>query len=161
MAGSERRGVGAADAELFRGRPYVVTPRSPADLETRQARELLGWISAIGAKTIIIPSNEHDRLVAYASHLPQLASTALAALLASKSPESAQVAGPGLIDTTRLALSSYELWRDILLTNQPAIHEALTGYIEKLEEIRGRLESGDLEREFECGAGFAGRIRKR
>src|SRR5450432_2944248 len=81
MAGREQRGVEAADPGLFRGRPYVLTPRSEAELHTPQARDFVDWIERIGAFTVILSPAEHDRIVAYTSHLPQLASTGLAALL--------------------------------------------------------------------------------
>ncbi len=81
MAGRERRGVEAAEADLFQGRPYVLTPRSPSELESPTAREFLGWIPRIGSFPVILKPDEHDRIVAFTSHLPQLASTALAATL--------------------------------------------------------------------------------
>ena len=81
MAGRERRGVEAAEADLFQGRPYVLTPRSASELESAAAREFLGWIPRIGSFPVILSAEEHDRTVAFTSHLPQLASTALAAML--------------------------------------------------------------------------------
>ena len=71
MAGKESRGVEQADADLFRGRPYVLTSRDP---------ELESWIERIGARLVVMTAEEHDRLVAVTSHLPQLISTALASV---------------------------------------------------------------------------------
>src|ERR1019366_2825738 len=110
MAGKELRGAAAADPDLFRGRPWVLT--EAVDHPFRE------WIARFGAREIILDPAEHDRLVAWSSHLPQLTSTALAAVLNDRPPDAAMVAGPGLIDSTRLALSSFDLWKDILETNQ-------------------------------------------
>ena len=106
MAGKESRGVEHADADLFRGRPYVLTSREP-QLET--------WIERFGARLVILDPAEHDRQVAFVSHLPQLLSTTLAACCGE--PEEEQVAGPAAADLTRLALSPYDIWRDIFATN--------------------------------------------
>ena len=62
---------------IFKGRPYVLTPADPAELETPIAQEFIGWLDKIGAKTLILGAEEHDYLVAYSSHLPQLASQSI------------------------------------------------------------------------------------
>jgi prephenate dehydrogenase len=156
MAGKETRGAHAAEAGLFRDRPYILTP---GELETEPALQLRSWLTKIGARIVILGADEHDRLVAFSSHLPQLASTALASAIAEVSPGSARVAGPGLIDSTRLALSSYELWRDIVSTNHEPIVEALSAYIVKLEHLRENLRSRELQQEFEAASAFARRLR--
>jgi prephenate dehydrogenase len=148
MAGKELRGVGAADAELFRDRPWVLT----SDLD----HPLRKWIAAFGAHEIILDAAQHDRMVAWSSHLPQLASTALAAVLRDQAPEAAQTAGPGLLDSTRLAMSSFDLWRDIIETNQAQISAALDAYIGKLQALRA-----DYETEFAKGGEFARSLRER
>ncbi|HWF07862.1 MAG TPA: prephenate dehydrogenase/arogenate dehydrogenase family protein [Bryobacteraceae bacterium] len=147
MAGKEQRGVAAAEADLFRGRPWVLT--SPIDHEFRK------WIAAFGAREIILDAGQHDRLVAWSSHLPQLASTALASAIGAAAPEAGAVAGPGLLDSTRLAMSAYDLWRDILETNSAEVSAALDAYIAKLQTLRA-----DFETEFRKGAEFARSIRK-
>lgn len=148
MAGKELRGAAAADADLFRGRTWVLTK----DID----HPLRNWIATFGAREIILDAAEHDRLVAWSSHLPQLASTALAAVLDDRAPEAAKVAGPGLIDSTRLALSSFDLWRDILETNRVEVSAALNAYIEKLQML-----SQDFEKEFARGSEFARSLRQR
>ena len=160
MAGKETRGVQSADGRLFTDRPYALTPASPDELETPAATSFIAWLKRIGARPVVIGAEEHDRLVAFSSHVPQLISTALAAALAESAPDAARVAGPGLIDATRLALSSYDLWRDILATNTGAIEEALTTYITKLEHVRDNLRTRQLQDEFANGAGFARRLRE-
>jgi prephenate dehydrogenase len=159
MAGREQRGVEAAEAGLFEGRPYVLTPQSQPELETRNARELLDWIARIGAFQVVLDPQEHDRIVAYTSHLPQLASTGLAALLNGREEPQSRVFGPALVDSTRLALSSFDVWGDILATNRTPIDEALRAYIAKLEEFRQSLDSPAMRSQFERGAHLAGQIR--
>ena len=160
MAGKEKRGVAEADADLFRGRTYVLTPHDPAVLGTPAAAEFLEWLTRIGALPVILSAEEHDRIVAFTSHLAQLASTALAATVAEQAGDHLAVAGPGLADTTRLALSSFEVWRDILATNSPSIEQALTAYIIKLEHLRDNLRTREIESEFEIASALAATLRK-
>jgi prephenate dehydrogenase len=159
MAGRERRGVEAAEADLFLGRPYILTPQAPGDLDQPAARAFLDWIPRLGSFPVIMTAEQHDRTVAFTSHLPQLASSALAALLDTREEATTSVYGPGLIDSTRLALSSFEIWGDIFDTNRDAIRMALESYIAKLEEFRGALDSPALRRGFDAGARFAARLR--
>jgi prephenate dehydrogenase len=150
MAGKESRGVEQADAELFRGRPYVLTSRDP-DLES--------WIERIGARLVVMTAEEHDRLVAVTSHLPQLISTALASVIGAQ-PDAAKVAGPAAVDLTRLALSPYDIWRDIFATNADSVDAALGVFIAKLEELRAALRSPEMERAFENAAAAAKALRR-
>jgi len=158
MAGKETRGAASADAGLFEGRTWVLTPDEPAELETAAAREFRGWLERIGAVVETLDSDEHDRVVSLTSHLPQLASTALASIVADV--RRLEVSGSGLADMTRLAGSSYDLWRDILATNSEHIERALADYIQKLEHMRENLRTRQLQQEFERGAALAGRLRR-
>ncbi len=160
MAGKEKRGVGEADADLFRGRTYVLTTDDPDALEMPLAQDFMAWIRRIGAVVVTMGATEHDRVVSFTSHLPQLAATALAATVAEQAGDKLAVAGPGLTDTTRLALSSFELWRDILATNSGPISEALTAYIAKLEHLRDNLRTREIEGEFEIAAALAATLRR-
>jgi prephenate dehydrogenase len=139
MAGKETRGVRQAEADLFQHRPYVLTGRDA---------ELEDWIERIGARLVVLTAEQHDRLVALTSHLPQLISTTLALLIAEE-PDAARVAGPAALEFTRLALSPYEIWRDILSTNAESIDAALGAFISRLESLRSKLRSPSLEGEFE------------
>jgi len=165
MAGRERRGVEAAESDLFQGRPYVLTPRSPADLDHPAAREFAAWIPRIGSFPVILGPEEHDRTVALTSHLPQLVSTALAALLEDRPDLQTRVCGPALLDSTRLALSSFDIWGDIFDTNRDALRLALESYIAKLQEfqtaLNGPLEAPSIRRGFDAGSRFAARLRDR
>src|SRR5664279_1781961 len=158
MAGKETRGATAADAGLFQGRTWVLTPDEPHELETPAARDFRGWLERIGARVVVADSDEHDRIVSLTSHLPQLASTALASVVADV--RRLEVSGSGLADMTRLAASSYDLWRDILATNSGHIDRALAHYIQKLEHMRENLRTRQLQQEFEHGAALAGRLRR-
>ena len=158
MAGKESRGAQAAEAGLFQGRPWVLTPDEPAELDTDAAGEFAEWLERIGARQVVLDAGEHDRLVAMTSHLPQLASTALAATLAGT--RGTEVSGSGLMDMTRLALSSYDLWRDILATNAEDIDRALAAYIQELEHVRENLRTRQLQEEFERGARLAEKLRR-
>lgn len=159
MAGREKRGVEAAEAGLFQGRPYVLTPRSKQELESPQARDFAAWIGRIGASVVLLSPEEHDQIVAFTSHLPQLASTALAALLEGREEPKSGVFGPALVDSTRLALSSYDIWGDILATNPDAIRTALMRYIAQLEEFSQALEPESMRNQFDRAARFAGQLR--
>jgi len=160
MAGKERRGVGEADADLFAGRTYILTPAEPHELDTPPAQEFREWLRRIGAKPFVLDAGAHDRIVSYTSHLAQLSSTALGATVAEHVAEDElAISGPGLHDSTRLALSSYDLWRDILATNTAAIDRALSDYIQKLEFIRQNLRTRELQQEFARAGKLAGRLR--
>jgi prephenate dehydrogenase len=149
MAGKQSRGVSHAEPDLFSRRPYVLTSR---DAELEQ------WIKRIGARLVIMDPQEHDRLVALTSHLPQLISLALAESIAGE-PEAARVAGPAAIDFTRLALSPYEIWRDIFLTNSQPIDAAIGEFIAKLEELRKILREPQIEKDFDRAARSAQALR--
>ena len=162
MAGKEKRGAAEADAGLFVGRTYVLTPSTPEELETATALEFLDWLQAIGAVTITLQPREHDRVVARTSHLPQLLSTALAVTLVGQleSADHLLVAGPGLVDTLRLAGSSYEIWGDILATNTTEIDAALAAFIAEIEELRASLGSERTEDAFRVANAFAARLKQ-
>jgi prephenate dehydrogenase len=111
---------------------------------------------------LILDAHEHDRLVALTSHLPQLASTALASAVHSQllSDEELKVSGPGFQDLTRLALSSWDIWSDIVRTNTALIDHALEVYIDKLTEIRKNLRTQRIGEEFVLAAEVASRVRR-
>jgi len=162
MAGKELRGAAAAEAGLFQGCTWVLTPDEPSELETPAARAFLDWLDRIGARLVALDCDEHDRVVAFTSHLAQLASTALASSVGENLSEERhlRVAGPGLRGMTRLALSSYDLWRDILATNTEHIDRALSRYVQKMEYIRDNLRTRQLQNEFARAADLAARLRK-
>ena len=110
-------------------------------------------IEKIGAKPMWIGAQQHDYAVGLASHLPQLAAVALASFLYDRLDENGlpiTLAGPGLRDSLRLAGSPYNTWRDIILTNREILSASLDLFARRLDEIRERLASRDLEADFDA-----------
>ncbi len=144
VAGKETTGAAAADPQLFIGRRVIITPSART---TPQALEKVAqlWL-ATGARIEQMPADVHDRILARASHLPQLVSSALGAALAEEQVDgryAAAFGAGGLRDTTRLALSSPEMWRDICLTNREAILDAMALFIASFENFRRAVQSAD------------------
>ncbi len=162
LAGKEKTGVEAADADLFKGAPWVLAPWQRAQLETAPARDFQDWIRKIGARIVVLDAEVHDQIVAWTSHLPQMAATALAATIADNldDPEDLSLSGSGLRDTTRLAESSYRLWRDICHTNSENLEGALDALIQKLQHMRENLRTRSLEEEFQRAAGLREKMRR-
>ncbi len=147
MAGKEKSGVEVSDADLFVGQPYVLTP-APG-FENPLAAEFRAWIERTGARLVEMPPEEHDAVVALTSHLPQLLSTSLALTLAAHpNPHIALVHGSGLLDMTRLAMSSPDLWQSIIATNQGEILRAIDAFSEHLQIVRKAVLSGDISTSF-------------
>lgn len=135
MAGSERSGPEAAHADLFEGTHFFLSPVSTTPVGAVETMKDL--VSAIGAIPQIIFPEDHDKLVAQISHLPQL----LSELLAEHTFANREFAGPGLKSMTRLAASPSHVWRDIFKTSGFLPHEARAF----MERLRVALES--LERD--------------
>ena len=136
MAGKETSGINEADADLFRGCVYCLTP---APCATPQAvRKLKKLVESIGARPFFIDAETHDNLVAGVSHLPMLLSAAfVTTTMKSRSwSEMAKLAAGGYRDFSRLASGNPEMNRDICLTNQEKIVEWLDRYIEVLKGYR-------------------------
>lgn len=124
MAGSERSGFAAATPDLFRGRIWVLVHAPTAAPQARVVARLAG---ALGARVKRMDAREHDRVVAFLSHVPQILSWALVRT-AGRDPVAARhldVAGPGFADMTRLSRSAQPLWRDILAENRREVARAL------------------------------------
>lgn len=162
MAGKASRGVAEASGDLFDGRTYVFTPSSPSEMDTPEARAFIELVGRTGARVAVMTAEEHDRTVAFTSHLPQLLSTALSSMLADELADnrSLEVAGPGLLDMTRLGMSDFDLWRDIVNTNVSEIDHALSVYIDKLTEIRHNLQTPNLGHEFRAAQEMSYRLRR-
>lgn len=163
MAGKESSGVEHADADLFRGRRYILSPLSGGSPTSPLRIEFENWIDAIGATRVVMDAETHDRTVAYTSHLPQLLSTTLGGLLVSAAaPEEPwRVAGPGLDDMLRLSGSGYHVWSDILETNQDFILEALQSYRGQLDGTIAALTDKTLQSCFAEGTKAFYKVRHR
>ena len=151
MAGKETTGVDSADADLFINARYALTPFSRHHLDPPVVREFVDWLDKIGARTMILDAEVHDEIVAWTSHLPQLVSTALAVAVMEnvRVPEDLELSAGGLRDASRLADSSYRVWRDICHTNTENIEQALTVMAQAIEHTRDNLKSRELEHLFE------------
>ena len=155
MAGKERGGAKLADANLFRGAMWLFTPDPKAQLSTRGAELVKDWralVVAMGAKTLDLDPVRHDDLVAWVSHLPQFAATALSALLEEEvgdAPELKDVGGRALREMTRLGASPFSMWRDIAHTNTEAVERALLALEQRLAHLRENLRTPGLRDEFE------------
>ena len=148
MGGAARGGFQAARPDLFKGRPWIFTPEG--DAAGAAIDRLSAFATALGAQPRIMAAAEHDALLAFLSHLPQLTASALMAVVGSGAGDALSLAGRGLVDTTRLAASPPGIWQDIAATNAPEIRRALDALIERLAELRDDLEDGTaLQRIFE------------
>jgi prephenate dehydrogenase len=141
MTGSAESGFDASRADLYQG-ARVWTVAHPS-AEPRAARLHALW-KALGARPAAIEAVEHDRLMAVASHLPQLVANALASVLAQHDVTPEQL-GPGGTDMTRLAASSPEMWRDIFEHASPDLAAALRALAEASGRMADLIEGGDLD----------------
>ena len=151
MAGRELSGIAHADAELFRGNTYALI-RAASEQENPRVSAFVKILEKIGARPLWLGAPQHDYAVGLASHLPQLAAVALAGFLYDRLDENGlpiTLAGPGLRDSLRLAGSSYATWRDIVLTNQEVLSAALDLFARRLDDLRERLASRELEGDFD------------
>jgi len=152
MAGRELSGFAQSDADLFEKASYALIGPAQEDRDPRVAA-FTKILEKIGARPLWLGAQQHDYAVGLASHLPQLTAVALGSFLYDRLDENGlpiTLAGPGLRDTLRLAGSSYATWRDIVLTNKEILSAALDLYARRLEELRDRLGSRDLEADFDA-----------
>jgi prephenate dehydrogenase len=137
MGGSERSGPEHASPSVLDGIVWVVSASAVSDPE--RVESLDAWIESLGARPVRMPADRHDRLVAFVSHLPQVASTALMSLAAieeADEPEILLLAAGGFRDLTRLAASDARLWSSILLANRDQIGHAIDLYVDRLRSLR-------------------------
>jgi len=142
MAGGARGGAENARADLFHGRPWILTP--PSDHRPEAIGRLESFVVGLGASPHVMTPELHDRFVGAVSHLPQLTASALMHVVGTLAGDAGlEVAGPGLLDTTRLATSPPEIWKDVAATNQDILREALDALIRSLTDLRDGLDKGD------------------
>jgi prephenate dehydrogenase len=152
MAGKESGGAALAEAELFRGATWLFTPVAEGGA---LAAEWRGWVARFGAVGRDLEPEAHDEVCAWVSHLPQMLSTALAALLEDTfagDPEKLAavqaIGGRALRETTRLGASPYSMWRDVALTNTGPIAASLHALEQRLTHLRENLRTPELREEF-------------
>jgi len=152
MAGKEMSGVDYADADLFQKAVWFLTPLPGQNLNDGLLAEFSGWIDQIGSRIAMLPAEEHDRLCAWISHVPQMISTALAAALVEEFGDEAPLlpaGGRALREMTRISASPYSMWRDIAISNKPNLERALGKVEQRLAHIRENLATRQLAEEFE------------
>lgn len=141
MAGGEQSGPLAASANLFEGSVCIITPLTNTFPESKGLITRM-W-RALGARVVSMTPQAHDRTVARISHMPHLAAAAMLGVL---DDTDAGLCGKGLLDTTRVASGSPELWLDICKTNREQIGAALADYIRLLQAMADALADGNLGR---------------
>lgn len=152
LGGAPRGGLEHARADLFQNRPWLFTPTTDAAGETLD--RLRQFVEALGARPHVMTPAEHDRLLAFISHLPQLTASALMHVVGSAAgADGLALTGRGLADTTRLASSPVTIWRDICASNADQIGVALDLLIAELEQLRDGLEGDEsVDKVFESAA---------
>jgi prephenate dehydrogenase len=167
MAGRELSGITHATADLFKETTYALIGNnsssapeplsqperdlSPSGRDPR-VNAFVKILQKIGARPLWLGAQQHDYAVGLVSHLPQLAAVALGTFLYDRLDENGlpiTLAGPGLRDSLRLAGSPYSVWRDIILTNREVLSASLDLFARRLDELRERLNSRELESDFD------------
>jgi prephenate dehydrogenase len=144
MGGSERSGPEHATASVVDGIIWVVAPTETTDAGAIDRLE--AFVQTIGARPVRLTPERHDRLVAFVSHLPQIASTSLMGLAATEEadePDILLLAAGGFRDLTRLASSNPGLWSEILLANRDQVTRAIDLYVERLRALRGQIDAAE------------------
>ncbi|MFE0046491.1 prephenate dehydrogenase [Streptomyces albireticuli] len=161
MAGRERSGPLAATADLFEGRPWVLTPTRDTDTEVLNlALELVALCRAV---PVVMDADAHDRAVALVSHTPQLVSSMVAARLRDADETAVRLCGQGIRDVTRIAASDPRMWIDILSANPGPVADVLAAVAADLEgTVRAlrALDSGDADRREDGAAGIEDVLRR-
>jgi prephenate dehydrogenase len=149
MAGKELGGAMLAEAKLFDGAMWLFTPMRPE--MAAMEKQWRGWVGCFGSRTLDMDAARHDEMCAWVSHLPQMLSTALAALLEERfgdAPEISAIGGRALRETTRLGASPYSMWRDVAMTNTEPIADTLLALEQRLQHVRENLRTPELRDEF-------------
>ena len=151
LAGREVSGLAHADADLFGNCVYAFIGREGKKNDAI-AQAFVDLARRIGARPVWVGAEQHDYAVGLSSHLPQLLAVALASFLYDRLDENGlpiTLAGPGLRDTLRLAGSAYSTWRDIVLTNREYLATALDLFARRIDDLRERLATRELEADFD------------
>jgi prephenate dehydrogenase len=155
MAGKESGGAALAEPTLFRDAIWLFTPLDGQSEPSPLEQEWRALVAGFGARTLDLAPERHDELCAWVSHLPQMLSTALAALLEDtfgadpkSRDEIAAIGGRALRETTRLGASPYSMWRDVALSNTEPIAATLLALEQRLQHLRENLRTHELREEF-------------
>jgi len=142
LGGAARGGIEHARADMFTHRPWLFTPTATGD--SHALEKLQAFATGLGSVPRILPPDDHDRLLALISHLPQLTVSALMHVVGEAAGEDGlALSGRGLQDTTRLASSPAGIWKEVCATNADEVGSALDALIAVLTQLRGDLQTGD------------------
>lgn len=168
MAGSELQGLDGADAQLFRGAVWVLTPSATTSDDTFE--RVANVVRSLGAEVLVLRPEEHDRLVAVTSHLPHLTAATLMSLADERADDHAAVmrlAAGGFRDMTRVASGHPTIWLDICRENRDAIVDAVDAMVAGLTKMRRIVAESDdsallevLRTAREARANLPGRVRE-
>jgi prephenate dehydrogenase len=140
LGGAARGGIDHARPDMFTGRPWLFTPTRRPTRRRSKARSIR---AGLGAVPQALSPEEHDRLLAFISHLPQLTVSALMHVVGEAArDEGLKFSGRGLQDTTRLASSPADIWKETCATNADEIGSALDALISVLRQLRADLQTG-------------------
>ena len=153
MAGKEFGGAALAEAGLFQGAMWLFTPLD--DVVTEHEGEWRRWVQRMGCRMMDLDPARHDRICAWVSHLPQMASTAMSAMFEdefAQAPELAEefrlIGGRALREMTRLGASPYSMWRDVAQTNTEPLAATIFALEQRLAHLRENLRTPELREEF-------------
>lgn len=143
MAGSQRRGAAFATPTLFDGRTWAYVPHHDPGLAGRAFR----WLATLGGLPLAIEPGEHDRIVAYGSHLPQILAWIYARRASERDGENGRrLAGAAARELLRLGTAEWDMWPDVLRNNARNVVPELRGLGAALLEAADWLGAGELER---------------
>jgi len=149
MAGKESGGAALGEAALFQNAMWLFTPadktQTPVEAEWRSA------VEKFGCCTMDLDAERHDVLCAWVSHLPQMVSTAMSALLEDEfgdAEDMRAIGGRALREMTRLGASPYSMWRDVAMSNTKPIADTLLALEQRLAHLRENLKTPELRDEF-------------
>lgn len=141
LGGAARGGIEHARPDMFTGRPWLFTPAEGHDSQALE--KLMAFASGLGSVPQTLSPDDHDRLLAFISHLPQLTVSALMHVVGQAAREEGlDLSGRGLQDTTRLASSPAGIWKEVCATNADEVGSALDALIAVLQQLRADLETG-------------------
>jgi prephenate dehydrogenase len=141
LGGAARGGIEHARPDMFTGRPWLFTPAEGHDSQALE--KLMAFASGLGSVPQRLSPDDHDRLLAFISHLPQLTVSALMHVVGQAAREEGlDLSGRGLQDTTRLASSPAGIWKEVCATNADEVGSALDALIAVLQQLRADLETG-------------------
>jgi prephenate dehydrogenase len=145
MCGKSTSGLAHASADLFRNKPFVLTP--PGHTSVRALAIAYELVERVGGRLLVMSAEHHDQLAALISHLPYAAAVALVrTVLAAGDDQAWEMASSGFRDSTRLAASDLDMMVDILTTNRGPVLKALGSYREQLDALDQAIQSGDADR---------------